>query len=334
MSTDDLKEFHERVGRTLDDPPPKNLVRLKAKLKRGSDLDSLIDEATNEAVDVMRLTQYKSANGIYIPTYRTVACLPPDVYTIVGTDDGHAFARHELTSDVLVHLPDSKSVEVIEEIERFWGLKDRFSEFGFSHRRGFLLWGPAGSGKTVTVALALQGIARLGGVGFLVTDPPYDARALMKFRMIEPDRPVVLIFEDIDAIIARNGEAEVLALLDGELAINNVVNIATTNYPENLDGRVVNRPSRFDKVVKIDVPSAESRRAYLKTRIPKMPEEELDVWIEQTNRFSVAHLKELIVSVQILGHDLNDEIKRLRSMSHPPKSTQDKRAGFGGGIDV
>ena len=36
----------------------------------------------------------------------------------------------------------------------------------------------------------------------------------------------------------------------------------TTNYPEKLGARIINRPSRFDKRFKIDLPNAESRKIY------------------------------------------------------------------------
>jgi hypothetical protein len=97
--------------------------------------------------------------------------------------------------------------------------------------------------------------------------PERVAEALSGLRWVEPERPIVVILEDIDTIIDRHGESEVLSLLDGENSIDKVVFLATTNYPENLDGRIVNRPSRFDRVVKIGEPSALSRELYLKNSV-------------------------------------------------------------------
>ena len=63
--------------------------------------------------------------------------------------------------------------------------------------------------------------------------------ALKVFREIEPNRSIIYIFEDIDSIIEHHGEDEILSVLDGEMQVNKVLNIATTNYPERLDRRIV-----------------------------------------------------------------------------------------------
>ena len=55
-------------------------------------------------------------------------------------------------------------------------------------------------------------------------------------------------------------ESEYLSLLDGENQIGNVVYVATTNYPEKLDKRFTDRPSRFDVVQKISMPNEDGKK--------------------------------------------------------------------------
>ena len=138
--------------------------------------------------------------------------------------------------------------------------------------------------------------------------------------------------EDLDAIQQTYGEADMLALLDGDLQIDNVVFIATTNYPEKLDKRMVNRPSRFDIVRKISMPTPEARTVYLKARNPRIAKtDELLDWVDATNEFSIAHLKELIVSVEALGQGFDQTIERLRVMidKQPSSTDDDKKTEIG-----
>jgi hypothetical protein len=273
-------------------------------------------------------TQWSFHGDGYTPCPETTNTLPPGAYHLNNIPNiGLQLSRHALTTDNLMRLPDSTSDVVISEIERFWKLKEKFKQFGFVHKRGFLLWGPPGSGKTCTIAFVVQQTIVSGGLVFLGDHPGLLSTAMRALRHVEPDRKLVVVLEDIDTLIQRHGEAEILAILDGESSIDNVMFLATTNYPEKLDGRVVNRPSRFDRIVKIGTPSPEARKMYLESRGVKT---DLDKWVELTKDFSIAHIKELIVSVCCFGEDLVAVATRLRSMSRPPKSDQrDMPLGFG-----
>ena len=145
--------------------------------------------------------------------------------------------------------------------------------------------------------------------------------------------------EDVDAIQQAYGEADMLAMLDGDLQIDNVVFIATTNYPEKLDKRLVNRPSRFDVVRKIGMPTAEARAVYLAARNKRLvdDDDEMDRWVDATEGYSIAHLKELIVSVEALGQGFDTTIARLNIMMDQTISSEDddkkKPIGFMTGVE-
>ena len=178
-------------------------------------------------------------------------------------------------------------------------------------------------------------IVDLGGITIYCTEPAFTSAGLDVLRRIEPERPLVVIFEDIDAIVYQYGESDLLAMLDGELQVDNVVFIATTNYPGKLDKRFINRPSRFDEIIKIGMPSAAARKYYLTHKNPRLDSEphELREWVDSTEGFSVAHLKELIISVECFGKSKNKAVKRLRSMMEATVSSYDddgtkKRVGF------
>jgi len=193
------------------------------------------------------------------------------------------------------------------------------------------------SGKTVLCQQLSSQIVKNGGISVYLSEPKFTAEGLRVLRLIEPKRPIVVMIEDIDAIVERNGESNLLALLDGELQIDNVVFVATTNYPEKLDKRLVNRPSRFDEIIKIGMPSDAAREQYLKHKVPRLysSPEELKAWVAGTKEFSIAHLRESIISVECLGNDLNKTLKRLIRMNQIKVSSEDSgnKIGFTGGFE-
>lgn len=292
--------------------------------------DDLIDDDQDEAKKFAKgnSTQWTRLGPGYSAVGPTVKNIPKGVFRIVVLQNGTIiFAPKKIMTDNLLRLSDSKSDMVINEIEQFWGLKEKYDSFGFLHKRGFLLWGPPGSGKTSTTAMVIKQMTERGGTVFLMdVHPTHMANALAEFRQVEPDRPCVVVLEDIDTIIQNFGEPDVLSLLDGESSIDNVVFLATTNYPEELDGRIINRPSRFDRIVMIGMPNEEARAQYLRSR--NIPEEEIQDWVEMTEDFSIAHMKELIVGVKCLGQPLKEVSERLHRMFNKVSSTGGS-IGFG-----
>lgn len=270
----------------------------------------------------------------FLPCEQAVPQLPPGHYIIdVDPSRGIFFRKHDFSIDNLLHLPDSASEKVIKQIEKFWTLENHFREYGFLWKRGILLWGPPGSGKTSTVQLITADIIKRGGIALSIYNPSLSAAGLHIMRKIEPKRPIVAILEDVDAIVSRFGEAELLALLDGEQQIDNVVYLATTNYPQKLDYRIVNRPSRFDVIEKIGMPNAAAREVYLqaKSKLLSKNSKTLKKWIEDTEGFSVAHLKELLIAVEVFQSEYEESLERLRIMMECGSNSDDdhrKPMGF------
>jgi DNA topoisomerase IB len=58
--------------------------------------------------------------------------------------------------------------------------------------------------------------------------------------------------------------------------IEDVVYIATTNYPEKLQDRITNRPSRFDRRYKVELPNEEIRDAYIRHKLTDEDIEKID----------------------------------------------------------
>src|SRR5258707_7883419 len=105
---------------------------------------------------------------------------------------------------------------------------------------------------------------------------------MRKFRDVERQRPMVCVFEDIDAIIEQNGDSDLLQWLDGNHQVDKAVNLATTNYPEKLDPRIISRPRRFDRILRIDAPDARMREAHFAKKVPGLTAVGFAKWGELT----------------------------------------------------
>jgi len=268
-----------------------------------------------------------SRDGSFVVCGRTIHQLLPGAYSLYLDNCGEAhFKPHPLHTDELVEFPASVSANVLTEIERFWAMGDRFARRGFAHRRGYLFYGKQGCGKSSLIHQIIARIIGAGHVAFFCAYPQWFSSILARFREVEPERPVVCIFEDIDATIKAYGDSELLQLLDGNAQVNKVVNLASTNYPERLDRRIIARPRRFDRLIKIESPDAPLREAYFARKLPELSRSQLARWVELSNGLPFAALTELIISVDCLGHDLEEAAETLHELDrHTPSSDQ-----FGG----
>jgi len=286
---------------------------------------------------INRPNQWKIAqSGVFEACGATASKLPPSAYTCALEQFGQIqFHARDLQVDALIDFEGSLPGKILDEIESFWSLGENFQKHGFLHRRGYLLYGPQGSGKSSVVHQVVHRIIKKGHVAVFCEHPGLLTRGMELFRRVEVDRPVVCVFEDIDAIIEMHGDSELLAWLDGSHQINKVINLATTNYPERLDRRIVSRPRRFDRILKIETPTASMRRTYLEKKLPDLETQgELTRWVDLTEGLSFAALAELVISVVCLGNKLEDTVELLRCLEeHNPTSKEfDKAAsmGFGG----
>jgi len=256
--------------------------------------------------------------------------LPAGLYDVGHNNQiGVYLQLTKMRDEPLLRFPNSPTDEVLTDIEGFWANAKAFEDHEFPHKRGILMHGPAGSGKTCTTQLIARGVIAQDGIVIMWSNRFLGGYRLLRY--VEPNRPVVVMMEDIDSILENSDESAVMNVLDGAERMHRVVFVATTNYMEKLLPRVSNRPSRFDRRILMPHPNREGRKMYLETLL-KPGDEKVDVerWAADTDGFSMAHMKELFVGVQLLGNPYEVWLQQLKDMATKAASTDYLEQSFMG----
>lgn len=328
-SSDDLDDFLDLLGSS---PEPSKSLRgiFNRKSSDESEMNSESDGKEGKTM-VGGPVQYSLFGTGFVPSTKTIKTLPAGAYHIRFSQAvGIYFDTAHVITDELIEFPDTQSDKIIAEIDLFWTLKQKFNDFKLLHKRGYILWGPQGSGKSSTIAFIMKKMKDTGGLVIVADNPQFLSSALASLRAVEPNRPIVVVWEDLDSIVRQYGESEVLAVLDGESQVDNICFIATTNFPEMLNDRITNRPSRFDRIEKIGMPSAEARRIYLEAKAKTTVSPDGIDLVAETEGLSIAHLRELIIGIWCLGAPASEVLKRLQKMRFKPNSEHGNNSvGFG-----
>jgi hypothetical protein len=327
---------HEELNKLLFSSSAEGAPAIMRKPKMHSfGIEQDVDPFEDEEKFLKSYVHWTTSDGrLFVPAAKTTPKLTPGVYEIDNSPQiGIYFEKIPVKTEGLVRFPDTSSDIVITEIQKFWEREEIFDKYGLTYKRGILLYGPPGSGKSCTIQLIMEDVVKRGGIVVKFKDPYLFVDGMRVLRQIQPDIPVVTIMEDLDSILEVYNESEILNILDGVNEVRKTVFLATTNYPKKLGPRIVNRPSRFDKRFRIGYPSELSRRMYF-TYLLKENEKELNIdiekWVADTDKMSIAHLKELFIQVVILGDPYEEAIETIQSMKEEISEKEyESQMGFG-----
>lgn len=270
-----------------------------------------IDKYTHYRVDQDGQWWFHDARQVY-PT------IQPGFYSI-GVDPytGQPFLKPRGTqSDTIVPIPNPNAETALDIAQKFirGDFKESLAELGLLNKMAQMLHGEPGTSKSVTVyqitdfAISQQWVVIDGGesVGLL-------ASVMKSMRQIEPDRGIVVVWEEFDRLIA-NYENEILQLLDGSDQLPNVLYVMTTNYIQNVPKRIFTRCRRIPFQVQFAYPGPEERRAYFQAKIPPSGQGTIDLedWVRKTEGFSIDHCAQALVGVFAYKQTLDDVIDDLK----------------------
>jgi hypothetical protein len=171
---------------------------------------------------------------------------------------GHASSFEPTVAWDEIVLPEDLKADLLSDVEAFFtkGV-NIYKRLNLKPFRKLLLAGIPGTGKTMLcMALAKWALDREYLVIYISSND-YSGAAFWKIEQAlniaaASELPAMILLEELDAYVSDDEDkALVLNVLDGAEARENergTLLIATTNYPEAIDERVLKRPGRLDRI--------------------------------------------------------------------------------------
>jgi hypothetical protein len=202
--------------------------------------------------------------------------------------------------------------EVLDDIERqVLGVAlhaERLRASGQHLKRGVLLHGPPGTGKTHTVRYLLGRLPAVTAVMLSGYALQWIAEACSVARALQPS---LVVIEDVDLIAEERGPRigphpllfQLLGEMDGLGEDADVTFLLTTSRPDLLEAALAARPGRIDHAAELPVPDADARRKLIGLYRGRLALDltDLDSVIKRTDGVTAAFLKELLRRAALLA---------------------------------
>jgi AAA+ superfamily predicted ATPase len=249
---------------------------------------------------------------------------------------------------LLQDVVNTKSI--INEATTFFENLDVYRELGEPMARKILLYSDPGMGKTATITSYCQHAIKEdpGTVVLIWPTSQIDSSDVLNFMSKYSEYTsectrTILIIEDIGGGEregnhgSRAVDSSMLDLLDGlqiTFKLPTLI-IATTNYPQNLLSALADRPGRFDLLLKLAPPSYKEQVALMEfiAKRSLTDEEKESLNVKEAKKFSVAHLKEIVIRSRLHKRTIGEVVKEI--IAHRKrfdKAFEDKESsgtGFG-----
>lgn len=267
-----------------------------------------------------------------------------ETYLVVAKGKLYRLKRNAITLNKLCNqklqppvLRDGLLEEVVRNTVGFLLKAKDIEKFGVKIKRGIILDGPPGNGKTMLCRyvqkLCSQNSIDWGVITSADIDEAYANKELNRLFVRYP----VSFFDDIDiSYMDRskgNGKmaCSLLTAMDGMSEGGHLVRIFTTNESVKDLDRAFTRPGRIDRCITLDKPDAALRRKLVMT----WPQEILDnidvnVCVKKSDDFSFAELEAIrtfLVTNKILGNNTWDLQAAFSEFDE--RQAENKKLGLG-----
>ncbi|TFK22343.1 P-loop containing nucleoside triphosphate hydrolase protein [Coprinopsis marcescibilis] len=200
-----------------------------------------------------------------------------------------------------VILKDTFKKSLQKDINGFFDSEKIYKDLGIPWKRGLIMYGPPGNGKTISIKAIMKTCIEKG------YNPLYEAAMREVFALARKNAPCLVVLEDLDSLINDGNRSFFLNELDGLQGNDGLLLIGTTNHFDRLDPGLSSRPSRFDRKYLFDDPDLDERKLYVIYWQKKLegnpdvdfPDKLVDDIAKLTDRFSFAYLKEAFVSTLV-----------------------------------
>ena len=263
--------------------------------------------------------------------------------------------RHRASWDD-VALPPHVRQTLEENTIGFLRRRNQFRECGIPQSRGILLHGPPGNGKTM-IGKVLAGMGKATFLFVSAADATEPGALRRIFRLARRLRPTIVFLEDLDFYAADRQWSrlpsclgELLSQLDGFERNDGLVVIATTNDLEAIEPAIRERPSRFDLVLQIGMPSAAARRRIIELNLGQVATEPgmIAEAARKTDQLSGAQVREVAVQlvqqailrsspdaasrIEVTSADLDAALSRLLGRQERQIGFQVESSGWNHGL--
>lgn len=183
--------------------------------------------------------------------------------------------RPHVASDDII-LPPGVLDDVARHVVRIGQHRDALRAAGRHLKRGVLLYGPPGSGKTLTVRHLLSETPGITAVVLAGDSIRYVTQAAELARAMQP---AIVVLEDVDLIATDRSLSlgpqpllfAILDALDGLEGDADVAFVLTTNRVQVLEQALADRPGRIDLAVEIPLPDEAARQRLFTLYAAGMP---------------------------------------------------------------